>query len=222
MSELFDFTLISGDQKVKMSQLSSGKIEFDRLKNVASINHDNREIKIIHNGKKFNRRHLNLRTSTISVHPTYVVVDEFTKEISPDTYEISAGKFSIKNGVLFQLFYKGKWYGVILGDSDKLVVDYFSNFELDPKESYSAITKASSSYPDELKHLKAKWQELALLSCEKKNYDQIMEIYELVSTSKRDKNKFLKTQLKEQIKSFMSRYPNSKYNSELQKLSTAF
>ncbi|NOQ32248.1 MAG: hypothetical protein GQ570_14120 [Helicobacteraceae bacterium] len=121
------FELISGNRKVKLSKHLSGKVNSETLKNVATVERVDEKVVLLHNSNEYNHRYLNMRTATIANKPILVVLLEYSKEIAPNSYEITVGNakkeksYNIKDGVLFQIFYRNNWYSIYLGKRAELL-----------------------------------------------------------------------------------------------------
>ncbi|WP_372998658.1 hypothetical protein [Sulfurimonas sp.] len=161
LSTLFgDFFIVSGDKKVKMSSLETGKIDFSTFKTIAHINRGNDELHAQGEEVAFNHRHLNFRLSTIGLVQSNYTMTEYSDKAkdSSSSYYIDFHNFTRDDGVMLQLFYKNKWYVAVLGNPLKILQDMFlkidiKSIDLDLNRAIEAIKQARRAFPldDKLK-----------------------------------------------------------------------
>lgn len=156
-----DFYILSGDKKVKMTALDNGDIDFSKFKKIAWVDRDNKEIHAMGNEIAFNHKHLNFRLVTIALNKSkkYSLTEWSKKaEDSSNSYYINFAKYGSEDGVMLQLFYKNRWYGVILGNPLKILRKVFLSVDVHSKEidldaTIVSIKRARHAYPldDKLK-----------------------------------------------------------------------
>lgn len=151
---LADFFVVSGDKKVEMTPLTTGKIDFSSFKDIASIERKNNELNAQGKEIAFNHRHLNFRLATIGLTQTNYSITEFSSkaEDASDTYEISFDNYTRDDGVMLQLFYKNRWYAVVLGDPLTILQDMFLSIDIDSEEldldrAIESIKQARKAFP---------------------------------------------------------------------------
>jgi hypothetical protein len=145
MSLFADFYVVNGTQKVKMTPLTTGVIDFSTFKDIAKIQRDNAELHAYGKEVAFNHRHLNFRLATIALPQRNYSITEWSKKAQnkSDEYYINFDNYKREDGVMLQLFYKNKWYAVVLGEPLEILHAMFSKLDLDAKElDVSAVMKA--------------------------------------------------------------------------------
>ena len=150
---LADFYIVNGDKKVKMTSLTTGKIDFATFNTIAHIQRGNEELHAMGDEVAFNHRHLNFRLSTIGLVQTNYTITEWSEKAkeASDTYYINFDDYSREDGVMLQLFYKNRWYAVVLGEPLIILQELFSREDLDVRKALKAIKRARQAYPhDEL------------------------------------------------------------------------
>ena len=75
-----DFYIVSGDKKVKMTSLETGKIDFSTFKSIAHIERGNDKLHAFGKEIAFNHRHLNFRLATIGLIQTNYTITEFSEK----------------------------------------------------------------------------------------------------------------------------------------------
>ncbi len=151
-SSLFaDFYVLSGDKKVKMTPLETGKIDFATFNTIAHINRDNNELHAQGEEVAFNHRHLNFRLSTIDLRQTNYTITEWSEKAkeASNTYYINFDDYTREDGVMLQLFYKNRWYAVILGEPLEILHELFSKDNLDVRKALQAVKRARMAYPND-------------------------------------------------------------------------
>jgi hypothetical protein len=157
-----DFYIVSGSQKVKMTPLSTGAIDFSTFKDIAKIQRNNSELHAYGEEVAFNHRHLNFRLATISLNQENYTMTEWSKkaENKSDEYHINFADYTRDDGVMLQLFYKNNWYAVVLGEPLKILHNLFNKIdvnskELDVENAIKAVKQAREAFPldDELKRV---------------------------------------------------------------------
>lgn len=154
LSLFADFYIVNGSQKVKMSQLNTGVIDFSTFKDIAKIQRDNAELHAYGEEVAFNHRHLNFRLSTITLPQSNYTIGESSQkaENKSDEYYINFNNYTREDGVMLQLFYKNKWYAVVLGEPLEILQALFNGLdvkaaELDVPKAIEAIKQARAAFP---------------------------------------------------------------------------
>jgi len=149
-----DFFVVSGDKKVEMTSLVTGKIDFSTFKNIATIKRSSNELSAQGKEIAFNHRHLNFRLATIGLRQVNYSITEFSSKSqdASDTYHIDFAKYTQGDGVMLQLFYKNRWYAVILGDPLTILQDMFLSLDMESEDldldrAIEAIKQARSAFP---------------------------------------------------------------------------
>ncbi|MBU1216872.1 hypothetical protein KJ870_08690 [bacterium] len=157
-----DFYIVNGSQKVKMTPLSTGAIDFSTFKDIAKIQRNNSELHAYGEEVAFNHRHLNFRLATISLNQENYTMTEWSKkaENKSDEYHINFADYTRDDGVMLQLFYKNNWYAVVLGEPLKILHNLFNKIdvnskELDVENAIKVVKQAREAFPldDELKRV---------------------------------------------------------------------
>jgi len=153
-----DFFVVNGNQKVKMSPLKTGKIDFSTFKTIAFIERGNEELHALAQEPEFNHRHLNFRISTIGLTQSNYYLTEWSKpsKEKAQSYEVNFDDYTREDGVMLQLFYKNRWYAAILGKPLEILHDMFLKLDMesvDLEKAITAIKQARVAYPldDKLK-----------------------------------------------------------------------
>ena len=155
-----DFYIVSGEKKVKMTPLKSGTVDFSTFNKIAYIERGNNELHVVGEEVAFNHRHLNFRLVTLGLKQTNYTITEWSEKAknSSDTYYINFDNYTRDDGVMLQLFYKNRWYGVLLGKPLSILHNIFLNLDinsndLDLTKALKAIKEARRAYPldDKLK-----------------------------------------------------------------------
>lgn len=156
-----DFYIVNGDDRVKMSSLETGKIDFATFDKIAHIERGNDELHAQGEEVAFNHRHLNFRLATIGMVQTNYTITEWSEKAkdSSEVYYINFADYTRDDGVMLQLFYKNRWYAVVLGEPLKILQDVFSQKDLDPNKALKAIKRARIAFADDAV-LKVKEKEL--------------------------------------------------------------
>lgn len=158
-----DFFVVSEMQKVAMTPMKSGTLDFATFAQIAKIERGNNALHAMGDAIAFNHRHLNFRLVTIELKQTNYTITEFSKKAddSSNEYYIDFDNYTRNDGVMLQLFYKNRWYGIFLGEPLEMLHTLFSNDALEPKEAYRAIQKARAAFSEDskLKELEALWKE---------------------------------------------------------------
>ncbi|MBD3823834.1 MAG: hypothetical protein IE916_04920 [Epsilonproteobacteria bacterium] len=160
-----DFFITSGEQKVKMATIQNGTLRFAEFATLPKIIRGNDEIHVISEGEKLNPKHFNFRLVKIEIPQENHFMTPYwhVKSQKEWLYEVEFGDYTTKEGVMLQLFYLNRWYGVILGEPLEILHDLFSNQNLEPKAAYEKIKKAREAFKDDAKlaELERFWQEKA-------------------------------------------------------------
>ena len=161
LSSIFaDFYIVNGNEKVKMSSLQTGKIDFSTFRTIAHIKRGNDKLHAFGKEIAFNHRHLNFRLATIGLTQTNYTITEFSQKAqeSSDAYYIDFDNYTREDGVMLQLFYKNNWYAVVLGDPLTVLHNMFLKLDVHSKEldlarATEAIKQARAAFPldDKLK-----------------------------------------------------------------------
>jgi len=143
-----DFYIVSGEKKVKMTEFETGKIDFALLKDFASIDRGNDEIHAMGENIAFNHKHLNFRLATIDLQQSNTSLTEYSQKAADasERYYIDFAKHKSQDGVMLQLFYHNKWYGVILGDAKKALYKLFSDDDLESQKAIEHLQRALIAY----------------------------------------------------------------------------
>ena len=146
-----DFYIVNGDQKVKMSSLVTGKIDFSTFNTISKVHRGNDELHAFGDEIAFNHRHLNFRLATIGLIQSNYTITEWSEkaEDSSSEYYINFDDYTREDGVMLQLFYKNNWYVVVLGEPIKILHDIFSAKNLDVKKALPAIKQALVAFPND-------------------------------------------------------------------------
>ncbi len=151
-----DFFIVSGNKKVKMTPLETGKIDFSTFSQIAHIYRGNNELHAISDEAAFNHRHLNFRLATIGLTQSNYSITEWSEKTKEgaDTYAINFDNYTRDDGVMLQLFYKNKWYAVILGNPLEILQAMFLKIDaqspdLDLNKAIFALKQARTAYPSD-------------------------------------------------------------------------
>ncbi len=181
-----DFYIISGDKKVKMTPLSGGKVDFSTFNNIAHIDRDNNELHVVGNEVAFNHRHLNFRLVSIGLKQVNYTITEWSQKAknSSDTYYINFDNYTRDDGMMLQLFYKNRWYGVVLGDPLKILHTLFLQLKiksdtLDLDTAIAKIQEARRAFPldDKLKMVEIELDSKKVNEPEKVKNQQVKIIF---------------------------------------------
>lgn len=191
MSLFADFYIVNGTQKVKMSPLITGAIDFSTFKDIAKIERDNTELHAYGKEVAFNHRHLNFRLATIALPQRNYSITEWTQKAQEksDEYYINFDNYTREDGVMLQLFYKNNWYAVVLGEPLEILHNMFSKLDLNAKELdvsvvMTAIKQARVAFPldNKLKQVEMEIENRYINELKaKQNYKQ--EIIKFLKTS---------------------------------------
>ncbi len=160
VSVFADFYIVSGEKKVKMTPLKNGTVDFSTFNKIAYIERGNNELHVVGKEVAFNHRHLNFRLVTLGLKQTNYTITQWSEKAknSSDTYYINFDNYTRDDGVMLQLFYKNRWYGVVLGNPLKILHKIFLSIDIksdtyDLKKALVAIKQARRAYPldDKLK-----------------------------------------------------------------------
>jgi hypothetical protein len=149
-----DFYIVNGDKKVKMSSLSTGKIDFSTFNTIATIERGNSELHAMGDEVALNHRYLNFRLVTIGLNQVNYTITEWSEKAkeSENSYYINFDNYTREDGVMLQLFYQNNWYAVILGDPLKIAQEMFSKLDINAKDfeldkAIVAIKQARTAFP---------------------------------------------------------------------------
>ena len=152
LSSIFaDFYIVSGDKKIKMSSLETGKIDFATFDKISSVNRGNEELHAFGEEIAFNHRHLNFRLATIGITQTNYTITEWSEKAqdSSNEYYINFADYTREDGVMLQLFYKNRWYVVVLGDPLEILHNVFKEKDLDTRKALKAIKRARIAFSED-------------------------------------------------------------------------
>jgi hypothetical protein len=154
-----DIFVVSGEQKVKMTPLVTGVVDYSTFDTIAKIKRSDRGIYALAIEKDFQPRHANFRIVTLDFPQSNMTIINWNKKISDTTYEIEFDNFTTDDGVMFQLFHHNKWYAAILGEPLEVLENLFSQNDLDPIKAYEAIQQARIAFSRsaKLKELEKVW-----------------------------------------------------------------
>lgn len=146
-----DFYIVNGESKVKMSRLTTGKIDFSTFDKIAKVKRGNDELHAYGEEVAFNHRHLNFRLSTIDFKQTNYTITEWSEKAkeSSESYYINFDDYTRKDGVMLQLFYKNNWYAVVLGEPLDILHKLFSKENLDTNVALAAVKQARKAFKDD-------------------------------------------------------------------------
>lgn len=149
-----DFYIVNGSQKVKMTPLDTGVIDFSTFNNIAKIQRENSELHAYGKEVAFNHKHLNFRLVTITLPQSNYSIGAWSQKAQDksDEYYINFNNYTRENGVMLQLFYKNKWYAVVLGEPLEILQTLFNGLdvkaaELDVPKAIEAIKQARAAFP---------------------------------------------------------------------------
>ncbi|MBU1659675.1 hypothetical protein KKG72_11600 [bacterium] len=166
-----DFFIVSEDKKVKMTSLATGKIDFSTFSAIAKVERGNKELHAMGDEIAFNHRHLNFRLATIDLVQSNYTITEWSEKAqdSSNDYYINFADYTREDGVMLQLFYKNKWYAVVLGEPLEILQKLFSQDGLEAKVALEKIKRARLAFKEDemLQKLEAKFESLALKQIDK-------------------------------------------------------
>jgi hypothetical protein len=151
-----DFYIVSGTQKVKMTPLQTGVIDFSTFAEIAKIQRGNSELHAYGEEIAFNHKHLNFRLAAITLPQTNYTIGEWSQKAQnkSDEYYINFNNYTREDGVMLQLFYKNKWYAAVLGEPLEILHTLFAtldskNPDLDVLKAIEAIVQARTAFPSD-------------------------------------------------------------------------
>lgn len=146
-----DFYILSGEKKVKMTEFETGKIDFALLNDFPSIERGNDEIHAMGENIDLNHKHLNFRLATLDLQQSNTSLTEYSQKAADasERYYIDFAKHKSKDGVMLQLFYHNKWYGVILGDAKEALYKLFSRDDLQSDKAIHGLQRALIAYKND-------------------------------------------------------------------------
>ncbi len=213
-----DFYLLDDDDRIRMQEVESGEVDLSTFSKIPAVERENRVLKAMSDEEGFNHKHLDFRLATIAMSQENTTLDQYsTKSAITGEFDIDFGDISVKDGVMLQLYYHGKWYALILGEPLKILHDLFSNTDLDTIKAYQHVVKARAAYPDDIRLIlyEKKWRKAYLYSMQSEKSKQIKYTYELYLEDQQD---FLVKQLRDEIEAFDREFPNSSFHKELLKI----
>jgi len=140
-----DFYIVNGLEKVKMTELESGVIDFAMFKDIAHVKRSDKELHAYGKEIAFNHRHLNFRLATISLKQQNYTITEWSQKAqnASDEYYINFADYTREDGYMLQLFYKNRWYVAVLGEPLELLHELFGKLDVtDPNLDVAAAIKA--------------------------------------------------------------------------------
>lgn len=217
-----DFYIVNGTEQVRMKELPDGRIDFAALARIPAITKPEKGLHARSDAAGFNHKHLNFRTATIDLRQTNVVLTEYSSKPEGAGYhEIRFGGFGIKPGVMLQLFYHNRWYGVLIGDPLPLLYALFENDEADPQKAYDAVAASRNAFPDDkkLSEYEEKWKARAHLAEQRSRAEEINQTYALYFGTKSPRSKkFYATRTRSEIEAFFKEFPDSPLKPSLTEL----
>lgn len=213
-----DFYLLDDEDRIRMQEVESGEVDLSTFSKIPAVERENRVLKAMSDEEGFNHKHLDFRLATIAMSQENTTLDQYsTKSAITGEFDIDFGDISVKDGVMLQLYYHGKWYALILGEPLKILHDLFSNTDLDTIKAYQHVVKARAAYPDDIRLIlyEKKWRKAYLYSMQSEKSKQIKYTYELYLEDQQD---FLVKQLRDEIEAFDREFPNSSFHKELLKI----
>ena len=151
-----DFFIINAKEKIKMSPLSTGVIDFSTFKDIAHVKRSDENLHAYGKEIAFNHRHLNFRLATIAIKQENYTIGEWSKkaENTSDEYHINFADYTREDGYMLQLFYKNNWYAVVLGEPLELLHNVFKKIDindtnLDVEATIKAIKEARVAFPSD-------------------------------------------------------------------------
>lgn len=216
-----DFYIVSGQERVKLAPMPSGKIDFKTLNALPQLRNYDKELYLESVDEALNHRHANTRFATIGLTQYNYTVTEYTEKISgtKDTYHTRYDKILPQH--VLELFYHNSWYGVVLGDTKAILYTLFDDEGLDPKKAYAKVKEARVAYPDDgkLKAYEKFWQEKSALADEIAKAEEIKRSYQaFIDTKSPSAKRFAAMQTKAQIEDFQTAFSNSELQPTMQKL----
>ncbi|DAB31087.1 MAG TPA: hypothetical protein CFH84_00500 [Sulfurimonas sp. UBA12504] len=140
-----DFYIINGSEKVKMSTLETGVIDFATFKDIAHVKRSDAKLHAYGKEIAFNHKHLNFRLVTIALKQQNYTISEWSQKAqnASDEYYINFADYTREDGYMLQLFYKNKWYAVVLGEPLEILHKLFDALDVnDPNLDVTAAMKA--------------------------------------------------------------------------------
>lgn len=216
-----DFYIVSGDQKVKLAPMPSGKIDFKQLNTLPQLKSYNKTLYLESVDEDLNHRHANTRFATIGLTQYNYTVTEYTEKAS-ETKDIFHTRYDkILPDHVLELFYHNRWYGVVLGDTKAILYSLFDDEELDANKAYAKVKEARVAYPNDekLKAYEAFWQKKSAQADEIEKAEEIRKSYEaFIDTKSPSTKRFLAMQTKAQIEAFQTAFSTSELQPSMQKL----
>ena len=161
MSTLFgDVYIVNGSKKVKMTPLKSAKVDFATFRTIAHIDTLQKDFYAIGTGIEKGSSLLHFRLASISFsQKNYALCEDNSQAMKDEEkYCIDFHTYAKQKNVMLQLFYKKKWYGLLLGSPIKTLHKLFHKLDIDSpdlniKEVQKYIKEARRAFPldDKLK-----------------------------------------------------------------------
>lgn len=154
-----DIYVVSKEQKVKMTPLITGVVDYSTFDTIAKITRDDKGIHVVAVEQDFVPRHLNFRIVTLELPQSNMTITSWVKPLGANSYEIEFDNFTTDDGVMLQLFYHNKWYAALFGEPEEVLENLFKQEDLDPIKAYEAIKQARVAFSEnkKLKNLEKVW-----------------------------------------------------------------
>jgi len=216
-----DFYIVSGDRKVKLAPMPSGKIDFKTLDTLPQLKEYDKALYLESVNEDLNHRHANTRFATIGLTQYNYTVTEYTEKVS-ETQDLFRTRYDrILPDHVLELFYHNNWYGIVLGDTQAILYALFDDESLEPKKAYAKVKEARVAYPDDekLKAYESYWQQRSIRADEIEKAEEIKRSYAaFIDTRSASSKRFLAMQTKAQIEAFQTSFSSSELQPAMQKL----
>ncbi len=216
-----EFYIVSGSERVKLTPMPSGKIDFKSLNTLAQLKKYDKELYLESVDESLNHHHANTRFAAIGLKQYNYTITENTKKASESEDIYTTHYDKILPGHVLELFYHNRWYGVVLGDTKKILYALFDDESLEPKEAYAKVKEARAAYPDDakLKAYEKYWQSRKTFADEMAKAHEIKNSYAaFIDTSTPSSKRFLAMQAKSQIEAFQTAFSSSSLLPSMQAL----
>ena len=141
-----EFYIVSGSERVKLTPMPSGKIDFKSLNTLSQLKKYDKELYLESVDESLNHRHANTRFATIGLTQYNYTVTEYTQKASGNEDIYTTHYDKILPDHLLELFYHNHWYGVVLGDTKKILYALFDDESLEPTQAYAKVKEARAAY----------------------------------------------------------------------------
>lgn len=146
-----DIYVVNKEQKIKMTPLTTGVVDYSTFDTIAKIKRTNKGIHVLAIEEEFVPRHLNFRIVTLELPQSNMTITSWVKPLGANSYEIEFDNFTTDDGVMLQLFYHNKWYAAIFGEPLEVLENLFKEEDLNPIKAYEAIKQARIAFKDSTK-----------------------------------------------------------------------